>query len=65
MKTYMVFHIVAYNKTVGEGVNIDFIDKVVLRLIDLTLDSAIERAKKIVQREFFMLAEVVEYNKDK
>lgn len=61
----MVFHIVAYNKTVGEGVNIDFIDKVVLRLIDLTLDSAIERAKKIVQREFFMLAEVVEYNKDK
>lgn len=65
MKTYLVFHIVAYNKSVGEGLNVDFTDKVVLRLIDSTLDSAIARAKQIIERNFYFLAEVVEYNKGK
>lgn len=61
----MIFHIVAYNQKVGEGVNLDFTDKVVLRLIDSTLDSAIERAKGIIERTHYFLAEVVEYNEGK
>ena len=41
--------------------NADFSDKVVIRLIDTTLQSALERSKKIVDKKSWFLAEVVEF----
>ena len=36
-------------------------DKVVIRLIDKTYESALKRAKKIIKRDQWVLAECVEY----
>lgn len=58
----MLFHIVAYNKPAVNGE--ELVDKVVIRLIDTTPDSAMERAKLLVPRNFYFLAEIVEYKKE-
>lgn len=58
MKTYLVFHVVGYDKRDQLG-NLE--EKVVLRLIDSTYESALERAKKIIEKPFWILGEVVEY----
>ena len=58
-KTYLLFHLVGYNTKINE---LDLSDKVIIRLIDTTCESALERAKKIVEKKFWFLAEVVEYN---
>lgn len=62
MKTYLIFHIVGYTKQDQLG-NLE--DKVVIRLIDTDYKSALERAKKIVDKPFWLLAEVVEYQEGK
>ena len=62
MKTYLIFHIVGYEKKDQLG-NLE--DKVVLRLIDSTYESALKRAKKIINKPFWVLGEVVEYKEDK
>lgn len=62
MKTYLVFHIVGFEKQDPLG-NLDA--KVVLRLIDTTYDSALKRAKKIIEKPFWTLGEVVEYKEEK
>ena len=60
--TYLIFHIVGYEKIDQLG-NLE--DKVVIRLIDTTYENALERAKKIIDKPFWLLAEVVEYQKEK
>lgn len=66
MKTYLVFHIVGYKKwTQNQLGQSDMEDKVVLRLIDKTYDSALKRAKAIISRDNWLLAEVIEYQEDK
>ena len=62
MKTYLIFHIVGYEKIDQLG-NLE--DKVVIRLIDTTYENALERAKKIIDKPFWLLAEVVEYREGK
>jgi hypothetical protein len=58
MKTYLVFHIVGYEKKDQLG-NLE--DKVILRLIDKTYENALKRAKKIIKKPFWLLGEVIEY----
>jgi hypothetical protein len=60
--TYLIFHIVGYNRADELG---NLQDKVVIRLIDTTYENALERAKKIIDKPFWLLAEVVEYQKEK
>lgn len=60
--TYLIFHIVGYNRADELG---NLQDKVVIRLIDTTYENALERAKKIIEKPFWLLAEVVEYQKEK
>lgn len=55
---YLVFHLVGYDKADPLG-NLE--EKVVIRLIDTTYESALERAKKLIEKPFWLLAEVVEY----
>ena len=57
--TYLVFHIVGYDRKDEFG---NLIDKVVLRLIDTTYESALDRAKLIIEKPFWTLGEVVEYH---
>lgn len=59
--TYLLFHIVGYEKKDQLG-NLE--DKVVIRLIDTTYESALERAKKIIDKPWWILAEVVEFKED-
>jgi len=59
---YLLFHIVGYN---GEDPLHNLEDKVVIRLIDTTYEKALERAKKIIEKKFFLLAEVVEFYREK
>ena len=61
MKTYLIFHLVGYTKRDELG-NLD--DKVVIRLIDVDYETALARAKKLVDKPFWLLAEVVEYNRE-
>jgi len=56
--TYLVFHIVGYDRKDELG---NLIDKVVLRLIDTDYETALERAKLIIDKPFWTLGEVVEY----
>ena len=62
MKSYLLFHIVGYNTKNSE---LDLTDKVVISLIDKTYESALKRAHEIVSRNFWFLAEVVEYKETK
>lgn len=61
MKTYYVFHLVGYKKTIDTVRGPELEDKVVLRLIDTSYKSALRRAKEIIKRDQWLLAEVVEY----
>lgn len=62
MKTFLIFHIVAYNNKIDlPNKQVDLTDKVILRLIDKDYSSALLRAQQIVERNTFFLAEVVEY----
>jgi len=56
--TYLLFHIVGYN---GEDPLHNLEDKIVIRLIDTTYESALKRAKKLVEKKFWTLGEVVEF----
>jgi hypothetical protein len=38
---------------------------VVIRLIDTSYESALERAKKIIEKKWWLLAEIVEFYKEK
>jgi hypothetical protein len=58
--TYLIFHIVGYNKKDELG---NYLGRVVIRLIDTTYESALSRAMKIIDKDNWELAEVVEYNK--
>jgi hypothetical protein len=60
--TYLLFHIVGYN---GEDPLHNLESKVVIRLIDKTVESAIARAKKMVEKKFWECAEIVEFYKEK
>lgn len=60
--TYLLFHIVGYN---GEDPLHNLEDKVVIRLIDTTYEKALERAKKLIEKKWWLLAEVVEFHKEK
>jgi hypothetical protein len=53
---------VGYN---GEDPLHNLEDKVVIRLIDTSYESALERAKKIIEKKWWLLAEVVEFHKEK
>lgn len=58
-KTYLVFHLVGYNSPKnGE----EMTDKVVIRLIDKTYAMALLRAQEIIERDFWFLGEVIEFN---
>lgn len=57
--TYLVFHIVGYDRKDELG---NLLDKVVLRLIDEDYISALERAQEIIEKPFWTLGEVVEYH---
>jgi hypothetical protein len=59
--TYLVFHIVGYDRKDEFG---NLLDKVILRLIDTDYESALERAKIIIDKPFWTLGEVVEYHKE-
>jgi hypothetical protein len=59
--TYLVFHLVGYDKKDQLG-NLE--DKVVIRLIDTTYENALNRARQIIEKPFWLLGEVIEY-KDK
>jgi hypothetical protein len=61
-KTYLIFHIVGYDKSDPLG-NLD--GKVVIRLLDTSYESSLKRAKKIIEKPFWLLAEVVEYQEGK
>jgi hypothetical protein len=60
--TYLLFHIVGYD---GEDPLHNLENKVVIRLIDSSYEKALERAQKIIDRKFWLLAEVVEFHKEK
>ena len=62
MKTYLVFHIVGYDSKLENG---EFTNKVVIRLIDTDYENALKRAQDIVEKQFFFLAEVVEFEEGK
>lgn len=62
MKTYLVFHVVGYEQKDQLG-NLE--EKVVIRLIDTTYEKALERAKKMVNKPFWLLGEVIEYGEGK
>ena len=57
--TYLVFHIVGYDFKDELG---NLHEKTVLRLIDTSYESALERAKTIIDKPFWVLGEVVEYH---
>lgn len=57
--TYLVFHIVGYDRKDEFG---NLSEKVILRLIDTNFESALERAKTIIDKPFWVLGEVVEYH---
>ena len=59
---YLLFHIVGYN---GEDPLHNLEDKVVIRLIDTTYEKALERAKKLIEKKFWLLAECVEFYREK
>jgi len=59
--TYLLFHIVGYN---GEDPLHNLEEKVVIRLIDKTPESALARAKKMVEKKFWIMAECCEYFKE-
>lgn len=61
MKTYLIFHIVGYTKWDKTPMGDQMEDKVVIRLIDTSFENALKRAKRIISRDQWMLAEVVEY----
>ena len=61
--TYVIFHLVGYTKQNELTGELD--GKVVVRLIDTSYESALQRAKLIVDKQFWLLAEVVEYQKEK
>ena len=66
MKTYLIFHLVGYTKWSEHPVQGPLMDdKVVVRLLDTSYESALKRAKALVKRDFWILAEVVEYREDK
>jgi hypothetical protein len=56
--TYLVFHLVGYERKDELG---NLHDRVVIRLIDTNYESALERAKLIIDKSFWLLAEVVEF----
>ena len=60
--TYLLFHMVGYN---GEDPLHNLESKVVIRLIDETAESALARAKKMVEKKFWEIAEIVEFHKEK
>ena len=61
MKTYLLFHIVGYE---GEDPLHNLEDKVVIRLISTTPEKALERAKKLIKKKFYLIAEIVEFKED-
>ena len=61
MRKYLLFHIIGYDTKISD---VEFTNKVVIRLIDKNYDSALERAKKIVDKQFWFLAEAVEFKED-
>ena len=65
MKTYLIFHLVGYTKWEETLRGQEMKDKVILRLIDTNYESALQRAKNIIERDQWLLAEVVEYKEDK
>lgn len=60
---YLLFHIVGHDGMGQNPLNStpDFKNKVVIRLISETYEDALSRAKNIIKREEWLLAEVVEY----
>lgn len=62
MKTYLIFHIVGFDKQDQLG-NLD--GKVVIRLIDTSYESALKRAKSIIEKPFWLLGEVEEFQEGK
>jgi len=63
--SYLIFHLVGYTKWVTTPMGQEMEDKVIIRLIDDSYESALKRAKKIIKRDQWILAEVVEYKEDK
>ena len=58
MKTYLLFHIVGYE---GEDPLHNLENKVVIRLIDKSANSALKRAEEMVKKKFWEIAEIVEF----
>ena len=54
-------HIVGYKKVDPVG---NFEDKVVIRLIDTDVSNALKRAKKLVRRDNWLIAEIIEMEKE-
>lgn len=56
-ETFVLFHFIGYDKE-HEG---QFVGRVDITLIDTSYSSALERAKLIIDKTFWFLAEVTEY----
>ena len=54
-------HLVGYKKTDPVG---NFEDKVVIRLVDKDIPNALERAKKLIHKDNWLVAEVIEIIKE-
>jgi len=61
MDTYLVFHIVGFNRQDELG---NLHDRVVIRLIDTNYENALSRAMLIIDKPFWVLAEVVEFKEE-
>lgn len=63
--TYVVFHLVGYTEQKETVRGLELTDKVVVRLIDTSYESALQRAQLIIKRPNWLLAEVIEYMEGK
>lgn len=58
--TYLLFHLVGYDvEDYDNPANLK--GRVIIRLIDSNFESALERAKKLINKPYWLLAEAVEY----
>ena len=57
MKTILIFVIQGYEQKMEDG---SLVDNCTLELIDKTPEEALERAKKMVKKSFYRIAQIIE-----
>ena len=56
-ETFVLFHLIGYNNKNGEA----FVDRVDITLIDTSYENALARARLIIDKQWWFLADVTEY----